>query len=225
MPCDVSGYSTILDSALADVEWTAQKYVYAVPSRVDFLVSDGGAWKAWQGDPDLAGTGYAGGVKVAVNKSTGAWTVSLPFSDTEVLLGGSSPALKWNIIDPNPATGTQYYYGETIAGTVSTSKTLYQLLSACGWQIGSTTYHAVPAGERRKVAVEWTSSLDEELDATWADIGTDAWKCSIGVRTDDTGTFAVNLVETSQTPTGATFRISQKPASGKKVIADIEVYV
>ena len=69
------------------------------------------------------------------------------------------------------------------------------------------------------------SSLDEELDATWADIGTDAWKCSIGVRTDDTGTFAVNLVETSQTPTGATFRISQKPASGKKVIADIEVYV
>lgn len=228
MPCTVSGYSIQVDSTGTVVAWSEQKYVYLKPSRNDIQVSyDGGTtWRSWVGDPDLAQT-YPCSIAVAVNQSTGAWSVSVPFTDTEVLTQAAStvPAVVWTITDPNLGGGVQVYYGPTASGTVSTSKTLKQLLQLSSpntWQITSASYTGYPYGTERQASVSFSAG-QRTAGATWADIGTTSWKATGALRTDDDGMPAWKIVSGSETATGCTVELSAAPASGKTTTVNLWV--
>lgn len=227
MPCTVSGVSIEVDSTGAVVAWTSQKYVYLQPSRDDFLFNRAasGTWVAWQGDPDV--TTYPGAIRAAVNMTTGAWSVSVPFSDTECqfvgAVGPGVPPLKWNLIDPNVQSGTKYYYGETLSATVGAAKTLRELLNlGTPWQIASASYTGYPYGTERLASVSFAAGVSS-ASASWADIGTSAWKAFGSLRTDDTGIQGWKIVSGSETATGCTVELSAAPATSKSATVNLWV--
>lgn len=228
MPCTISGTSIEVDSTGAVVAWTTQKYVYLQPSRDDFLFNRAaaGTWLNWQGDPDYEDT-YPGAIAAAVNMSTGAWSISVPFSDTECqfvgAVGPGTPPLKWNIIDPNLSSGVKIYYGETLAATVGASKTLRELLNlGTPWQIASTSYTLYPYGTERFGSASFAAGVSS-ASATWADIGTSVWKATGSLRTDDSGITGWKITTGSETATGCTVELSAAPATGKTARVDLWV--
>ncbi len=230
MPCVISGVSIAVDSAAAVVPWGSAKYVYLQPSRDDFLFNrnGGGTWVAWEGDADLEDT-YPGAIAVAVNLSTGAWSVTVPFSDSEVqFVGGTGPGtppLVWNIIDPNVASGEKVYYGPTLASIVSTSKTLQQLLALASpdtWQIASASYTGYPYGAERLASVTFAAGVDT-ASASWTDIGTTGWKATGSLHSDDSGVTGWQIVGGTETATGCSVRLSGAPAAGKSATVNLWV--
>jgi len=229
MPVTVSGYSIEQDSTGAVVAWTTQKYVYLQPSRDDIQVSyDGGTtWRTWVGDPDLQST-YPGAIRAAVNMSTGAFSVSIPYTDTEVKtqLTSTTPAVKWNLIDPNVVSGVKYYTGATPSGAMGASKTLKQLLVDVAapdtWEIRSTSYTGYPYGAERLASVTFNAG-QSSVAASWADIGTSTWKATGSLRTDDTGIQGFKIVTGTESATGCTVELSAAPASGKTARVDLWV--
>jgi hypothetical protein len=231
MPCVVTGVSAPVDNALAVVAWTVQKYVYLQPSRQDFhFTADAGTtWRSWQGDPALDGTAYEGAIKASVNLSTGAWSFSVPFTDTEVYFSGGAgpgtPALKWNIRDPNFATGEQVYTGPALAAIMSTDKTMQALLALASpntWTVGGTTYFGTPEGKRRFVTVGFTPSSNTQA-ASWTDIGTAAWVATGSLRSTDDGVTAWRIVSGSESATGCTLELSGTLAATKTATINLIV--
>jgi len=232
MSCIVSGKVV---TATAAGSTTAQdgKFVYLLPSRTDFQYSqDGGTtWQAWEGDPDLSG-GLAGAIKATTN-STGDWSLTLPFTDdpTEIQLpvGASSPALYWNIIDPNPATGTVYYKGQTpatVVGAAATIKDLIALPSPDTWTVTGVAFSGYPVGNRRYAVATFTSPSNVAA-VTFADIGTAAWRFNYGIETNDSGGtfYSVTVDSALKTSAGGTVYLSDVPPAGVTVTVPIEVYV
>lgn len=227
MPLAISGVSIERDSTGAVVAWGSQKYVYAQPSRDDIQVSyDGGTtWSQWLGDPDLEGTAFEGCIRAAVGLANGAWTFSLPFTDTEVetQVDSSTPAVVWNIRDPNVVTGEKVYYGST-PSALGASRTLKYLLvdASDPWQIASASYTGYPYGTERLASVSF--SAGQQLNSvTWADIGTDGWKATLSLRTDDTGVTGAQIVTGSETNIGCDVQLSAAPAAGKTAQVDLWV--
>jgi hypothetical protein len=226
MPCVISGKVGIISPTGTFVP-TNGAPVYLQPSRNDFQwTNDAGAtWFTWEGDPNLKTT-YPGAIQTTTN-STGDFSFSVPFSDTEVAFSGlaPTPALVWNIIDPNGPAGVKVFYGPTLAAIVAASKTLKQLLGLAlpnTWQVATTAFTGYPLGLRRSGAVTFTSSSDTAT-ATWPDIGTAAWKMSWSIHTDDSQPFAPSITKGSETNTGCSIVISALPAAGKSVVLDYEV--
>lgn len=231
MPCTVTGISAPISSSGSVVAWESQKYVYLQPSRNDFhFTTDAGTtWRSWQGDPDLEGTAYEGAIKASVNLSSGAWSFSVPFTDTEVYFSGGAgpgtPALMWNIRDPNFATGEQVYTGPALSATVSTAKTIKELLalgSPNTWTVGGTVYYGTPEGKRRFVSVGFTPSSNT-ASASWTDIGTASWIASGSLRSDDDGVTGWRIVKGSESATGCTVELSGTLASGKVATVNLIV--
>jgi hypothetical protein len=224
MPCTISGTSIRVDSTGAVVAWTgAARYVYLKPSRDDFLFNRaaGGTYIPWTGDSELIDTEYEGGIRAAVNASTGGWSFSVPFSDTEIQLVGATgpgtPALQWNILDPNVSTGLKVYYGPTLSATVSTSKTMQELLALSSpntWQIASSSYILYPYGTERIGSVSFAAGV-ASASVSFADVGTTGWRFTCGLETDDSGVTGVVIDSASKSSTGATLSLSAAPAAGK----------
>lgn len=229
MPVTISGVAVLVDNAAAVEAWTVQKYIILQPSRDDFLFNRGasGTWLSWEGDPDLLAT-YPGGIQVPINMSTGAWSASVPFSDTECqfvgAVGPGVPALKWNIIDENVVSGEKVYYGETLAADMGATKTLRELLNlGTPWQIASTSYTGYPYGTERITSVAFAAGVSSAA-ATWASIGTNAWRClGMSLRTDDTGITGAKILTGSETDVGCTVELSAAPAAGKTAQVDLVV--
>lgn len=223
MPCTISGKLTYLDSA-GTAQPLSGKKLYLVPSRTDFTFTpDGGTtWLPWQKNEDLP-TAYQNGVEATTNGS-GAWSFVVPFTDTEVALpgGAPAPALFWNIIDAN--TG-KVYYGATPSATVSTTKTLKELLalgSPNTWQIAGATQIALPAGTAYKYSGSFTDASDELPIAFAVAAASTDYSITHGLETDDAATkdvYAVGVKQGSRTTTGFTLKLSQKPPTGKTVKA------
>jgi hypothetical protein len=223
MPCTISGKLTYLDSAGAAQPLSGKK-LYLVPSRTDFTFTpDGGTtWLPWQKNEDLP-TAYQNGVEATTN-GTGAWSFVVPFTDTEIALpgGAPSPSLFWNIIDAN--TG-KVYYGPTPSATVSTAKTLKELLalgSPNTWQIAGSTQIALPTGRAYKYSGNFTDASDELPIAFATPASTTDYEVLPGIETDDTTgkqVYSVNVKQGSRTVNGFTLKLSQTPPSGKTVKA------
>ncbi len=205
------------------------KKVYLLPSRTDFQFSiDGGTtWQNWQGDIALLST-YPGAISATTN-ATGDWSFTVPWTDDatefQLPLASPTPALKWNIIDPNPSTGIIVYAGETPTsdGTAATIQELTALPDPDTWTVSSVTYRAVPVGPRRFVTIEFTSVTVAALSMD--NIGTSDWKFGHGIETDDTvSKYSVTLDTASKTATAGTFYLSDVPPAGKTVKAHIEAY-
>lgn len=227
MPCNVSGFvAKYLASGTLNTTVYDNAVVYLQPSRTDFQVLVGSDWVAWEGDPDLEQT-YPGAISATVN-SSGQWTFAVPYTDTECVLPTSapSPALEWQIIDPNPQSGIVYYRGKTdfaIVGVSQTIKDLISLPSPNYWTVSGTAYNGYPVGTERRSTAAFTSGA-ATASATWPSIGSTAWKCETGIRSDDlTNVFKVTIDETSKTDVGATVNIDPPPAAGKTVYVDMRV--
>lgn len=207
------------------------KKIYLQPSRDDFEFSldSGATWQPWEGDPSLSST-YPGAVAVATN-SSGNWGFMLPWTDstseTRLPVGAPSPDLYWNIIDPNPITGTRVIYGKLVQAIVSTAKTTKELITLASpntWLVGSVIYTAVPIGTRRYVSLTFTSS-SAIAGFSMPNIGTSSWKFTCGVETDDASkTYAAIIDSATKTATSATVHLSDIPPSGKIVTLHLEVY-
>ncbi len=228
MPVIISGVAAVVDKDAGVVAWTAQKYIILQPSQDGFLFNRAalGTWLSWEGDADLEST-YPGGIYVPINMSTGAWSVSVPFSDTECqfvgAVGPAVPALKWNLIDENVVSGKKVYYGETLAATMGATKTLKELLNlGTPWQIASTSYTGYPYGTERLASVPFAAGVSSAA-ATWASIGTVSWKAFGSLRTDDTGIQGWKITTGSETDIGCTVELSAAPAAGKTAQVDLWV--
>lgn len=227
MPVTISGVTAPRDKDGAVVEWTSQKYVYLQPSRDDIQVSyDGGTtWSQWLGDPDLAET-YPGAIKVPVTLSSGAWSVTVPFTDTEVKtqVAATTPAVLWNIIDPNVVGGVKVYYGATPSALGVGPKTLkFMLVDASSpWLIASASYAGYPYGAERSASASFSAG-QQLATASWPDIGTSSWKATGSLRTDDTGVTGWQIVTGSETATGCQVQLSAAPASGKSATVNLWV--
>lgn len=207
------------------------KSVYLIPSRTDFQFSidSGTTWQNWQGDPNLAST-YPGGIQVTAALD-GTWSVALPWTDdpTECQLPVASPtpALKWNIIDPNPTTGRLVFTGETPAAIVGSTKTIQQLTALAPpntWTVSGVTYRAVPIGPRRFQTLSFTTSSIAALSMD--DIGTNDWKFGYGIESDaPSSNYTLTLDTASKTSTAGSFYLSDVPPAGKTVKVHIEVYL
>lgn len=231
MSVTISGRIEVLSANNSLTPPSPAKFVYLVPSRTDFQFSINGGtdWQNWQGDPNLAAT-YPGGIKISTAPD-GGWSVSVPWTDdpTECQLpvASTTPALKWNIIDPNPSAGCLVYTGETPAAIVSSAKTIQQLTALAPpntWTVSSVTYRAVPVGPRRFQTLSFTTSSIAAL--TMDDIGTNDWKFSYGIESDvPSSSYTVTLDTASKTSTAGTFYLSDVPPATKTVKVHIEVYV
>lgn len=232
MSVNISGRVVVATSA-GGTPARPNSVIYLIPSRTDFQFSlDGGTtWQSWEGDPNLASK-YPGAIAATPNGS-GDWGFSVPWTDStsEVQLPGGAPVpgLLWNLVDPNPATGSIVYYGATPQSAVGSSKTVKELISLASpdtWQVGSVTYAAVPVGPRRYVTVPFTSS-SAVASIVMPDIGSASWKFAYGVESDDAGdTFYIPKVDTaSKTSTSGTIRLSDLPPAGKTVLVHVEVYL
>lgn len=231
MPGTLSGTSIEVDSTGAVVAWTTQKYVYLKPTRDDFLFNRAasGSWIPWVGDPDLDGGAYDGAIAAAVNLSTGGWSLTVPYSDTEIQLSGAAgpgtPALNWQIIDPNVTSGLKVYSGPTLAAVIGASKTLRELLALAApdtWTIHSASFTGYPYGTERLASVSFAAGVSSAA-ATWADIGSSTWKTTGSLRTDDTGITGWKILTGSETATGCTVELSAAPGSGKTARVDLWV--
>jgi len=225
MPCTISGVSIAVDSSSTVVAWTEEKFVYLQPSRDDFLFNRNasGTWVAWEGDPDLVDT-YPGAIAVAVNQSTGAWSVTVPFSDTECqfvgAVGPGVPPLYWNIIDPNPTSGVKVYYGQTLSAIVTATNTLRGLLnlgSPNTWQIASTSFILYPYGTERIGSVTFAAGVGSAA-VSFTDIGTSSWRFTHGIESTDTGSATFRIDPTTKTATGATCYLSTPPATATSTV-------
>lgn len=229
MPVTISGVAVLVDYAAAVEAWTEQKYIYLQPSQDGFLFNRAasGTWVSWEGDADLEDT-YPGAIAVPINMATGAWSVSVPYSDTECqfvgAVGPATPPLKWNIIDENVVSGKKVYYGETLSATMGAAKTLRELLNlGTPWQIGSTSYTGYPYGTERIASVAFAAGVSSAA-ATWASIGTVSWRClGMSLRTDDTGITGCKILTGSETDVGCTVELSAAPAAGKTAQVDLVV--
>lgn len=223
MPCTISGKLTYLDAAGA-VQPLSGELVYLVPSRTDFMwTPDGGTnWYPWQKN-ELLPTSYQYGIE-ATTTGTGAFSFVVPFSDTEVQLptGAPAPALFWNIIDP--LTG-KVYYGPTLATTVSTAKTIKELIALAvpnDWKIAGAAQIALPAGTVYKYSGSFTDASDELAIAFAGPAPTSDYEVIPGLETDSsTGkqVYSVCVKEGSRTVNGFTLKLSQTPPSTKTVKA------
>lgn len=221
--CTVSGKITYLDAAGTSQPIEGAK-VYLVPSRTDFMwTPDGGTnWYPWQKNT-LLPTAYQWGVEATTNGS-GAFSFKVPFSDTEVQLptGAPLPTLFWNIIDP--LTG-KVYYGPTLAATVSTAKTIKELIALAvpnDWKIAGAAQIALPAGTVYKYSGSFTDASDELAIAFAGPAATSDYAVTCGLETDtSTGkqVYSVNVKEGSRTVNGFTLKLSQTPPSTKTVKA------
>lgn len=227
MPVTISGITAERDKDGAVVAWTSQKYVYLQPSRDDIQVSyDGGTtWSQWMGDPDLEDT-YPGAIAVPVTQASGAWSVTVPFTDAEVMtqVGATTPAVVWNLIDPNVVGGQKVYYGSTPSALGTGPRTLkYMLVDASApWLIASASYAGYPYGAERSVPVSF--SAGQQLNsASWPDIGTASWRATLSLRSDDTGVTGCQIVTGSETATGCQVQLSAAPAAGKTARVDLWV--
>jgi hypothetical protein len=232
MSCTISG-RVVLPTNVGTTTGLLGRRVYLRPSRTDFQFSldSGTTWQNWQGDPDLATT-YPGAI-AAVTNGAGDWSIVVPWTDntneTRLPGGAPVPALLWNIIDPNPASGPIVYFGATkqsIVGPAQSIKGLTTLAAPDTWQVGSVTYSAVPVGPRRRVSVPFTSA-SQVASIVFPDIGSAEWKFSWGVESDDSSdTFYVPIVDTtSKTNTSGTLRLSDVPPAGKTVLVHVEAYL
>lgn len=232
MSVNISGRVALATSA-GMVSGLGNKHVYLRPSRTDFQYSlnGGTTWQSWQGDPDLQGT-YPGAIS-ALTDPSGTWAFTVPWTDdpaeTQLPGGAPAPALLWNVIDPNPATGPIVYYGATPSAVVGAMKSVMELTTLPQpdtWRVGSVTYAAVPVGPRRFVTVPFTSA-SQVASIVFPDIETAGWKFGWGVESDDEGeVFYAPKVDTgSKTNTSATIRLSDVPPLGKTVLVHVEVYV
>lgn len=223
MPCTISGKLTYLDAAGA-VQPLSSKKVYLLPSRTDFTFTPdaGTTWYPWQKNTALP-TAYQYGVEAETNGS-GAFSFVVPFSDTEVSLptGAPAPVLFWNIVDPN--TG-KVYYGPTLAATVSTAKTLKELLALAtpnDWKIAGAAQVALPAGTSYKYSGNFTDASDELAIAFTVPAPTSDYLVSPGLETDDSTSkqvYSVCVKEGTRTVNGFTLKLSQTPPSTKTVKA------
>lgn len=229
MPCNVSGFvAKYLASGTLNTTVYDNAVVYLQPSRTDFQVLVGSDWVAWEGDPDLEQT-YPGAISATVNGS-GQWTFAVPYTDTECVLPTSapSPALEWQIIDPNPQSGVVYYRGKTDFAVVGASQTIKDLISLPSpnyWTVSGTAYNGYPVGTERLTTVTFPASTSS-ASASWASIGGTGWKAVFGISSDDTANnYTCTLDETTKTDVGVTVRIDPAPPVGKSVSVDMRVYL
>lgn len=207
----------------------ANKRVYLRPSRTDFQFSlnSGTTWQTWEGDPSLATT-YPGAI-AATTDTNGNYAFTVPWTDSasEVQLPGGAPVpgLLWNIIDPNPTTGTIVFYGATASAVVGASKTLKELIALASpdtWQVGSVAYVLAPAGNERFGSVSFTSASTSAA-VVFPSLGTTSWSFTAGIQSDDTNQYTVRLNTASKTDTGATLELSDLPPVGKTVTVYLHV--
>lgn len=223
MPCTVTGKITTIDATGTPTGISGAK-VYLVPSRTDFTwTPDGGtSWYPWQKNTTLP-TAYQYGVEATTNGS-GAFSLVVPFSDTEVHVpvSAAAPALFWNIIDPN--TG-KVYYGPTLAATVSTAKTLdalTQIASPNDWKISGAAQVALPVGNAYKYSGNFTDASDELAIPFAVPAETTDYEVLCGLETDNDAAkqvYSVNVKQGSRALEGFTLKLSQTPPSGKTVKA------
>lgn len=220
MPCTVSGVLSYLDAA-GTVQVLANKKVYLIPSRTDFMwTPNGSTWYPWEKNENLP-TAYQYGVEGTTNGS-GAFSFNVPYTDTEVLLpvSSTSPSLVWNIVDP--LTG-KVYYGPVLAATVGVSKTLKeltQLASPNDWKIAGTVWSATPVFTGFEGTATITDASAEIAVAFAVPTSTANYRVLLGWTTDDSSaltTYVVNVKAGTQTVNGFTLKASQTPPTGKVV--------
>jgi len=218
----ISGKVTTATSA-GTVTGQNLKSVYLKPSRTDFQFSLdlGVTWETWEGDPNLANT-YPGAI-AATTDVNGNYSFTVPWTDdpNETRLPGGAlvPDLFWNIIDPNPTSGTIAFWGKTDTAIVGAAKTIKELITLAlpdTWQVGSVAYAATPYADERFGAVSFTSSSTTGA-LTFPSIGTSDWSFSHGIESDDTNQYTVRVNTASKTDTGCTLELSDLPDVGKTV--------
>jgi hypothetical protein len=225
---DISGKVLLYDAAGTEIPFESPPTVYLQPSRTNFFyTTDGGTtWIPWQGDPVLKET-HPGAIAKVCN-SSGDWTFTIPWTDTECVSGTPNPPLLWNIIDPNPATGTVVYTGPTpasIVGAASTLKDLITLAAPSTWQVSGEAYTGYPVGDRRVTTVSFTAASSTlTAGATWPAMAAATWKANLGIRTDDTSgaSYTAQVDDTTRTTTGCNIVLSGLPPAGATVYVDIE---
>lgn len=226
MPVTISG-RVVTATANGSVTGQNLKKVYLQPSRTDFEFLSGGIWQPWEADPNLGAT-YPGAIAATTNTS-GDWSLSVPYTDTEIQfsLNSPEPPLVWSIADPNPATGPIVYFGKTPSAIMAMAKTTKQLIALAApdtWNIGSAAYVLYPDGDRRYGTVAFTVSTTAAL--VFPTVGTTTWRFIHGVESDEDApaqqyTFRVD--RTSKSDIGATCYLSDIPPPGKTVYVHVEV--
>lgn len=224
MPCTISGTLAYLD-ATGTRQVIGGKKVYLRPSRTDFTYLAGGTWEPWPLNPNLT-TGYKDCIETTSNSGTGAFSFSVPFSDTEVNLpvGAPVPALLWNIEIPDFG---KVYFGPTLDAIVGASKKVDELLQLAApntWQVGGATQYAVWAGTERIITVTFTSASQDKA-VEWNSLGGADWKYAVGPYCDTDGRiYTCACKPATKAAAGATFRCSDLPQVGKDVSFDLRIW-
>jgi len=221
----ISGTLTYVDSAgtrhpLINADGTG-KTLYLRPSRTDFTYKVGMDWEPWTKLNANLPLGYQDCVQIITNPGSGGWSVSVPYTDTEVHLpaGAPSPALLWNIEFPEQR---EVYFGP-LPSSLGATATLDSLLQGA-WELAGATQYATWSGTERIITITFTSAAQEQAVA-WNDIGGADWKFTSGVYTDDDDrVYVCNCKKGTKTNLGATFRLSDLPQVSKDVSVDLRIW-